>query len=409
MLKRFLLVLGLAFAVSVTSGVHAESVVEHAPLDIYMFWGDGCPHCAQEYSFLQDILVKYGPVTLHRFEVYHHPENLELLNAVASELHMDASGVPFLVIGNKAFVGFAPGITTISIENTLDSCVQKPSTCVGLQDVDFTSGVSTTQVFDTVPLDSGNVSADHTTLSVPILGAVDLSSLSLPVLSVVLGLIDGFNPCAMWVLLFLISLLVGLNNRFRMWLLGFAFIFSSAFVYFLFMVAWLKLALFLGFVPIVRFGIGFLALVCGLYHLREYLITDGSGCHVIDESKREFAFGRIRRAVGQGNLLLALLGISLLAFMINLVELLCSAGFPAIFTQILALNNLPSWEYFAYILLYIFFFMLDDLVVFVLAMVTLHLTGFTTKYSRLSKLIGGALLLLIGVLMLFKPSALFFS
>ncbi len=409
MLKRFLFTLGLVFAFSATSSVFAESISAHAPVDVYMFWGDGCPHCAQEYSFLKDVLPKYGPVLLHRFEVYHHPENLELLNTVASKLNMNASGVPFLVIGDQAFVGFAPGITPVSVEGALDSCIQDPSACVGVRDVDFTLGVATTQVFEPIASSSDGAPLDHKTLSLPVLGILNLSDLSLPVLSVVLGLIDGFNPCAMWVLLFLISLLVSLDSRFRMWVLGFAFIFSSAFVYFLFMVAWLKLALFLGFVPLVRLSIGALALVCGLYHLREYFISDGSGCHIISDSKRTFAFGRIRQAVGQGNLLLALFGISLLAFMINLVELLCSAGFPAIFTQILAFNNLPAWEYFTYILLYIFFFMLDDLVVFVLAMVTLHLTGFTTKYSRVSKLVGGALLLLIGVLMLFKPSALFFS
>ena len=105
----------------------------------------------------------------------------------------------------------------------------------------------------------------------------------------------------------------------------------------------------------------------------------------------------------------ALAGIIALAVAVNLVELLCSAGLPVVFTQILALNNLPTWQYYAYLILYIFIFILDDLIVFILAMLTLKMTGLGNKYARYSHLIGGAVMVIVGLLLIFKPEWLMFG
>ena len=117
----------------------------------------------------------------------------------------------------------------------------------------------------------------------------------------------------------------------------------------------------------------------------------------------------MKQVVSSRGFLLSLIGIIALAAAVNLIESVCSAGFPVIFTQILALSNLEKWQYYLYMLLYIFVFMLDDMIVFIGAMVTLRLTGVTNKYSRFSHLIGGILMLLIGVLLIFKPELLMFG
>ena len=92
-----------------------------------------------------------------------------------------------------------------------------------------------------------------------------------------------------------------------------------------------------------------------------------------------------------------------------MVELVCSAGLPAIYTQILSLSNLPTWQYYFYLGLYILIFMLDDLFVFFTAMFTLKAVGVESKYARYSHLIGGVLMLVIGLLLLFKPEWLMFG
>ena len=232
--------------------------------------------------------------------------------------------------------------------------------------------------------------------------------LSLPVLTFVVALLDGFNPCAMWTLLFLISLLLGMNDRKRMWLLGTTFIAASALVYFLFLAAWLNLFLFLGFIVWVRLVVGLVALVTGGYFLRDYVVNKTGQCQVIG-NRRQKTMEKIRKIIKKKLLLLSLLGIIILAFAVNLVELICSAGLPAIYTQILSLAQLPKWQYYLYLIFYILIFMLDDLIIFFIAMITLQAVGIQSKYSRLSHLIGGILMLIIGCLLLFKPEWLMFG
>ncbi len=246
-------------------------------------------------------------------------------------------------------------------------------------------------------------------LTLPILGTIQTANFSLPVLSIVIGLIDGFNPCAMWTLLFLISLLLGMKDKKRMWTLGITFIIASAFVYFLFLSAWLNFFLILGFVFWVRIVIGLVALGIGMYNLRDYHVNKEGGCKVTDNKKRKETFDKLKGITHEKIFILALGGIILLAFAVNLVELVCSAGLPAIYTQILSISNLSPGQYYSYILIYIFFFMIDDLVVFTIAMITLHTVGIQSKYARFSRLIGGILMLIIGALLLFKPELLMFG
>ena len=250
---------------------------------------------------------------------------------------------------------------------------------------------------------------DKSKITVPILGQLDTKTISLPLITIILGTLDGFNPCAMWTLLFLISLLLGMKDRRRMWVLGTTFIVASAAVYFLFMAAWLNLILFLGFIIWIRVLIGLVALGGGGWNLKKYFKDKDGGCEVTGDEKRRKTFDRLKEVTQQKNFWVAFIGIITLAFAVNLVEAICSAGLPAVFTQLLILNDLPTWQYYAYILLYIFFFMLDDLLIFIIAMVTLKMTGISTKYARWSNLIGGILMLLIGLLLLFKPEWLLFG
>jgi cytochrome c biogenesis protein CcdA len=246
-------------------------------------------------------------------------------------------------------------------------------------------------------------------MKLPFVGEVDVYKVSLPILAVLMGFLDGFNPCAMWVLIFLIGVLLGMKDKKRMWTLGIAFIVASASVYFIFMSAWLNLILFLGIIIWVRLLIAGLALFGGGYSLKKFFKNKAGTCEVTEGEKKQKVFEKLKNIAKQNNLWLALGGIIVLAFAVNLVELVCSAGLPAVFTQILAMNGLPKVGYYLYILLYIFFFMLDDLIVFFVAMFTLKMTGITNKYARYSSFIGGILMIVIGILLVFKPEWLMFG
>lgn len=378
-------------------------------VDAYFFWGDGCPHCAKEEIFLSQLEDEYPTLAMHRFEIFYSRENAALLQNVGSLLKKDVTGVPFLVIGNESFAGYSEGSTDRLIEARIQDCTKSLCSDSVAAIVSPTNPANIPYSIDAEPTLEHSIVDSASSVRVPFFGDVYFSELSLPILSIVLGVLDGFNPCAMWVLVFLISMLIGMKNRSRMWALGGAFIVASAAVYFLFMSAWLELILFLGFISAIRAIIGLVALIGGGYSLREYFVNKEAVCKVGDAQGRKKTIDRIKEIVQERSFVIALVGIVALAFAVNLVELVCSAGFPAVFTQILSENDLPRWQYYGYIFLYIFFFMIDDLFVFFVSMITLQTTGLTTKYTRASRLIGGVLMLIIGLLLLFRPEWLMFG
>ena len=228
----------------------------------------------------------------------------------------------------------------------------------------------------------------------------------------IIGLLDGFNPCAMWALLFLITLLLGMENRKRMWLLGSLFIVASGAVYFVFMAAWLQLLLFLGMIATIRIVIGLVAIGAGGINLREWWLNrkaEALACKVSDLKDTKKTFEKIKAIVYRQSLWWSIVGIIILGFSVNLVELACSAGFPAVYTQVLALSDLPMWQRYLYMVGYIIFYMLDDMIVFIIAMVTLKSKIVGGKYGKYSALIGGILMLILGLLLIFKPAWLMFS
>jgi len=396
-----------------TSSVQAQ---ENAPVPenslpknvtVYFFWGNGCPHCATEEKFLRALEKDYPTLTIRNFEVWGSAKNREIFKNVGQKLGADVKGVPFTVVGDRFIGGYYTDDTTgAEIRDYITACLQ--TSCVDV--VSNLAPLPPEKKPDTPKINPWEDAPKSLPREVnfPIIGKINLTTLSLPIITVIIGTLDGFNPCAMWVLLFLISLLLNLQDKKRRWLLGSTFIVTSSLVYFFFMAAWLNILLFIGFVVWVRLAIAIFALGAGAFSLHKFR-QHHTGCVVENNEKRKKTFEKLKKITYDKSLLVALFGIVALAFAVNLVELLCSAGFPAIFIQILALNHLPPIQYYLYILLYILFFMLDDIVIFVIAMKTLEATGISTKYAKYSHLIGGILMVLIGALLILKPEVLMFN
>ena len=374
--------------------------------NIYFFWGVGCPHCEKEKPFLEKMRQKYPQIRINEFEVWNSADNRQLMIEFGKKLNANVSGVPFTVIGEHYVIGWLDEKNTgAQIEDAIKCALNNNCRDIGSELMGNNLMAKKQQEDKTLKTSS----SIPETMTLPLVGEIKTKNLSLPIFTILLGALDGFNPCAMWTLLFLISLLLGMKDRKRMWILGSTFIVASASVYFLFMAAWLNLLLFVGFIIWVRILIGLIAMAGGGYNLKEYFTSPDAGCKVTGTEKRQKVFEKLKNITHQKSFYLALGGIIILAFAVNLVELICSAGLPVVFTQILALSNLAKWQYYLYMLLYIFIFMLDDLIVFTVAMVTLEIAGITTKYTRLSHLIGGILMLIIGLLLIFKPEWLMFG
>lgn len=381
------------------------------PISAYFFYGNGCPHCRQERQYLAELENRYPSLEIIEFEIYESRENLAIMKQAAKTLGADINGVPFLIIGDRYFIGYLEGTTSEEIKNRVDECTAEPcsdsiAAVAGRGPEDREQALVPGKSDAT---EAGVAAPNGIKINVPFFGKLDAASFSLPAITVIMGALDGFNPCAMWALLFLISLLLGIKNRKRMWIFGSAFIISSALVYFFFMAAWLNLILFFGFIVWVRLAVGGLALAGGAYSIREFLVNKGGGCKIAGDEKRRIVFEKLKNLVYRKSFWLALGGIIVLAFAVNMVELICSAGLPAVYAQVLAINGVSEAQRYIYLALYVLVFMLDDLFVFFAAMITMEMTGITTKYAHLSRLAGGIILLLIGVLLIFKPEWLMFG
>lgn len=415
----------IVFAVFLLLPVSAKA--DEKVINIHLFYGNGCPHCAAEEEFLSDYLKDRTDVKLYKYEIWYDSHNQELLSKVQKEMGTtNKNGVPFTVIGKKTIVGYADGVTDEQIKDAINYYLNN-----NYRDYagEITGKVKKTEVKEDITKDESKTEdkkenkmekADDTkdsdqtdeNVTVPVLGKINAKKVSLPILAVVLGFVDGFNPCAMWILIFLITMLFNMKDRKKMWILGLTFILTSGIVYLMFMLAWLNLATFISKIAFIRLLIAVIALVVGLINVYKYIDSlkkKDEGCDVVDKKDRKKIMEKIISITHEKKFIIALLGIMVLAASVNIIELMCSIGIPLLFTQILAMNNLSTFSYMIYMFIYIFFFLIDDIVIFVISMVTLKVTGLSTKYTKYSHLIGGIIMLIIGLLLIIKPELLMFN
>lgn len=415
----------IVFAVFLLLPVSAKA--DEKVINIHLFYGNGCPHCAAEEEFLSDYLKDRTDVKLYKYEIWYDSHNQELLSKVQKEMGTtNKNGVPFTVIGKKTIVGYADGVTDEQIKDAINYYLNNDYRDYAGE---ITGKVKKTEVKEDIIKDESKTEdkkenkiekADDTkdsdqtdeNVTVPVLGKINAKKVSLPILAVVLGFVDGFNPCAMWILIFLITMLFNMKDRKKMWILGLTFILTSGIVYLMFMFAWLNLATFISKIAFIRLLIAVIALVVGLINVYKYIDSlkkKDEGCDVVDKKDRKKIMEKIISITHENKFIIALLGIMVLAASVNIIELMCSIGIPLLFTQILAMNNLSTFSYMIYMFIYIFFFLIDDIVIFVISMVTLKVTGLSTKYTKYSHLVGGIIMLIIGLLLIIKPELLMFN
>lgn len=395
---------------------------EEKYINVYLFHSNTCPHCKQELAWFNEYLKENDNVNLYDYEIS-SGENIEKYYGVQDILDYESNGVPFLVVGNDVVVGFSDSLIS-RIETLIDHYLTSDYIDevgkylnVDTYESEIINNIEGELSENTITPSEENIDNENNNdvvlnnYEVPIIGEFNAKNVSLPLLAIVMGFVDGFNPCALWILVFLISMLFGMNNKKKMWILGLTFLATSSLVYLFFMISWLNLAVFVSSVNAIRIMIALFATVFGIYNIYNFLKNKNSdiGCTVTNEKSRKKIMERIKMVLSQKSFILAIVGIMLLAVSVNILELLCSLGLPVIFTQVLALNNLSIIEYSIYILIYILFFMLDDIIIFFIAMKTLEIKGISNKYTKYSHLIGGVIMIIIGLLMLFKPEWLMFN
>ena len=373
-------------------------------INMYLFYGEECPHCKQLKEFLNEYLEDKPNITLHQFEIWHNEENIDKLYGVMDILKDPNGGLPYLVIGNNAIVGYADEITNNKIKNTVnyyENIEYKDEVGIYLELVEEQEEV--------LPEVKYEETIDEISAPKRLKSIVKNSPLIFS--AMIIGLVDGFNPCAMWILLLLISLLLTIKESKRRWILGIAFLLATAGVYFVFLLSWVNFSVFLNGIEYINLAIASLAIILGILSLAKFVksLFKDTGCEVVDKKKRKKLITSIQKIVKEKSFFLAVIGIMILAVAVNIIELFCSLGLPAMFAQVLALNDTTSTMRIIYCLVYVLFFILDDALVFFISMKSLEIKAISNRFSKYSSLIGGLLMIAIGFLMLYKPEWLMLS
>ena len=356
------------------SGVPAESSsTSPLPPVLEVFVRDGCPHCADAKVFLERLAREM-------------PE----LRIVYRPVDVDPAARDALVERSRQAGIWPPGVPTFVYADRL---------LVGFDDAEH-SGPSIRALIGREPALTGEVETRW-------FGTLSAARLGLPTFTLALGLLDGFNPCAMWVLLFLLSLLVHMRDRRRMAIVAGTFVLASGAVYYAFMAAWLNVFLAVGLSAGVQIGLGFVAITVGAINLKDFFAFGRGPSLSIPDSVKPGLYARMRKVLKADALPASLAAVAVLAVVVNFVELLCTAGFPAIYTAVLAQQGLSPAGYYAYLGLYIVGYLADDSLMVATAVITLGSRKLTERAGRWLKLLSGLVMLLLGAALLLRPDLLF--
>lgn len=365
--------------------------------EIEVFVRQGCPHCTEAKRFLEDLQRDRPTLRIVIRDIGEDPTALRQLQELAARHGVQALGVPAFHLRGSLIVGYANAESTgARIAALLD---QPPS--------ERTEGRA--QGACRPATDSSCIDTAHPPLHPPDsietrwLGRLSAGELGLPLFTIIVGLLDGFNPCAMWVLLFLLSLLVNLRDRLKMALIAGTFVAVSGLIYFAFMTAWLNIFLLIGLSRPLQIGLAGIALLLGAVNVKDFFALHRGISLSIPESAKPGLYVHIRRILQADNLAGALAGIVVLAGFVNLVELLCTAGFPALYTQILTLQQMPSWKYYGYLGLYNLAYIFDDSLMVTIAVVTLSREKLQERAGRWLKLTSGLVMACLGAILLLHP------
>lgn len=440
--------------------ISIPSVIAQNKVDVYFFYGKTCPHCIAERMFLESIQDKYPTLRIHEFEIYNNKENSALFFKMCEAYGTQPYGVPMTFIGEHYQIGYGNDATTgkeiealiaqcmkVSCVNPLEmisggekpvdedieikqkaieiskknSKVQElleknpdivPS--VKIDDVYIVTWATKTDVI-VVHIDKNTediikvLKQGLNIINVPLFGEVDVLKIGLPLFTFIIALVDGFNPCTMWVLSFLLALLIYVHDRKKVILVGGIFLIVVYIVYYLFMTAWLNLFLYIGYIDSVRIIIALIAIAAGLINMKDFIwFKKGISLNIPDRFKPKL-FQRMRAVIKEKAIIPTILGTIILASFASLIELPCTSGFPAIYTKILTLQGFKGLSYYFYIMVYCSVYIIPLAVV--IALFTYFMKGkkMSEKQGKILKLIGGFIMLVLGLILLMKPELLMFG
>jgi hypothetical protein len=390
-IRRVLVVLLLLAAPAFADDPWLQPGVDGQPqVQLYFFWSLTCPHCAAAHPHIRSLPQARPWVRLHELELSRQPENVAHFQALATQVGSEAAAVPSFLFCGEMLSGWD------SMESTGAELLRRLDAC-------HAHALEAANTLKPAPASSVTPHQANDRIEIPLIGNVDAASLSLPALTLVLAGLDAFNPCAFFVLLFLLSMMAHQKSRARMLLIGGIFVTVSGVMYFAFMAAWLSVFQIFGHLAWVTLAAGALAVFVGVVNVKDFFwFEQGLSLSIPDAAKPDI-FRRARAILAADKLPTMIAATAFLAIAANFYELLCTAGFPMVYTRLLTLADLPAAGRYAYLAAYNLIYVLPLAAIVVVFARTLGARKLTEREGRLLKLLSGLMMLGLGVLLLVAP------
>lgn len=389
------------------SPVSAQSDSPQNPVVIYMFWGDGCPHCATAKPVFENMASQNPLIELRFYEVWYVEENQQYFMDMAAEFGFEPKAVPTIFIGDKYWVGYGNDIAA-EINNQVQYCLVNgcPDRGVGVIP-GITAPVLPTQAATPIPTVEETAAPASDLLTIPLVGQVNLSKTSLWISTALIGFVDGVNPCSIWVLTMLLALTLHTGSRKKVLVIGLVFLTITAAIYGLFITGLFTMFTVVSFVGWIQVVVSLVALFFGLVNIKDYFWYKEGLSFTIDDSKKPGIFQRMRKLMDASQTMGGLVGGTVvLAAGVSLVEFSCTAGFPVLWTNLLVSQKVSTGLFIALLFLYLVIYQLDELIIFFVAVSSLKTSRMEEKHGRILKLIGGVLMLTLAGVMLINPAAM---
>jgi len=363
----------------------------NAEVSLYFFWSTHCAHCRKALPFVEFIGQAYPWVRLQSYQLVGEKKHISKFEEMASALGRDARSVPTFMFCNTMVTGFDVNKTPNQLIEGLEHC---RSYLMKERNLGGYSGPYSV------------VKEATTDLELPVFGKIQPDDQSLIFITVAIAAVDAFNPCAFFVLLFLLSMMLHLGNRRRMMLVGVVFVFFSGLLYFLFMSAWLNLFRMMGQLEIITTVAAIIAIVIGLINIKDFFWFKKGVSLSMPDQARPGLYQRTRKLLQSRSIWTLVAATIALSFFANLYELLCTAGFPMVYTRILTLNDLDPGQYYLYLALYNVIYVLPLLVIVLVFIGSLGGRKLQEQEGRKLKLVSGMMMLALGILLLVAPDLL---
>ena len=369
-------------------------------VNIYFFRGEGCSHCAAEEPFLQHLIddVYQAKINIHEYEIWYNEENAALAEHFAEGYGQTQGGVPMTFIGTHFITGFSE-----DREQEFIDAIEEELAAGPVNPKDIADGVLTIeQVIENREKKTEELS---TTITVPLFGKVDLKNKSLLVTTIIIGLVDGVNPCSLWVLTMLLAMVIHTDSRKKTLVIGFVYLFITAAIYALFILGVFSLLSYVRFMKWIQIAVACVTLILGLINLKDYFFFKQGVSLTIDDEKKPGLYKKMRNVLKNTDNVWAMIGATIvLSAGVSLVEFSCTAAFPVIWSNILSAHGIGKLEFALHLLLYMLLYQLDELIIFLVVVVTMKSKRMEEKHGQVLKLFSGCLMVVLSAVMIIKPA-----